>query len=316
MDKMVTLMSTLQQLYFYSPEGLAMVRYPGAQALTLLRAAGQVLGQRDAKHVAFYLTDLKDSVLECMGGQASSMKYTGYGYEGDSTGSSLLRFNGQRKESTTGHYLLGDGYRGFNPVLMRFNSPDSLSPFGAGGVNTYCYCGGDPVNRADPSGHEWKSFFGIRPRRSSIPDLIYQGPFSIDEPPTKYTSRDSYSFAHHITSRDKDKFADFIAYQGKGTGARIDKLFARDKFLPEDLELVQSVTVSLHRDGLALISNMKTHPIKSYTDTRFIAANWLAEGVEKLELLSTRIKLTLEAQSRARANREKWLKANTAIRKA
>ncbi|EGH35731.1 hypothetical protein PSYJA_44541, partial [Pseudomonas syringae pv. japonica str. M301072] len=37
----------------------------------------------------------------------------------------------------TGHYLLGNGYRAFNPVLMRFNSPDSLSPFGEGGVNAY-----------------------------------------------------------------------------------------------------------------------------------------------------------------------------------
>lgn len=36
---------------------------------------------------------------------------------------------------------------------MRFTNPDSLSPFGAGGVNPYAYCGGDPINNADPSGH-------------------------------------------------------------------------------------------------------------------------------------------------------------------
>jgi len=40
-------------------------------------------------------------------------------------------------------------------VLMRFNSPDSLSPFGKGGVNAYAYCAGDPVNRADANGHSW-----------------------------------------------------------------------------------------------------------------------------------------------------------------
>ncbi|WP_010202033.1 RHS repeat-associated core domain-containing protein, partial [Pseudomonas amygdali] len=44
-------------------------------------------------------------------------------------------------------------YRAFNPVLMRFNSPDTLSPFGRGGLNAYAYCQGDPVNRSDPDGH-------------------------------------------------------------------------------------------------------------------------------------------------------------------
>lgn len=52
-----------------------------------------------------------------------------------------------------GHYVLGNGYRAYNPILMRFNSPDSWSPFGRGGLNAYVYCLDDPVNRQDPSGH-------------------------------------------------------------------------------------------------------------------------------------------------------------------
>jgi hypothetical protein len=36
---------------------------------------------------------------------------------------------------------------------MRFTSPDSLSPFGLGGVNAYAYVLGDPVNLRDPSGY-------------------------------------------------------------------------------------------------------------------------------------------------------------------
>ncbi|WP_236468108.1 RHS repeat-associated core domain-containing protein, partial [Pseudomonas syringae] len=41
----------------------------------------------------------------------------------------------------------------YNPVLMRFNSPDSLSPFDEGGLNAYGYCGGDPVGFVDETGH-------------------------------------------------------------------------------------------------------------------------------------------------------------------
>ena len=69
----------------------------------------------------------------------------------------VLGFNGERNDKTTGYYLLGNGYRAFNPVLMRFNSPDSWSPFGEGGINAYAYCEGDPLNRTDPEGHSWLS---------------------------------------------------------------------------------------------------------------------------------------------------------------
>ncbi|MFJ7882441.1 RHS repeat-associated core domain-containing protein [Pseudomonas sp. NPDC096917] len=87
----------------------------------------------------------------------------------------VLGFNGERNDKTTGYYLLGNGYRAFNPVLMRFNSPDSWSPFGEGGINTYAYCEGDPVNRVDPTGHAFafikriKRFLGVKePSRSQI----------------------------------------------------------------------------------------------------------------------------------------------------
>lgn len=61
-------------------------------------------------------------------------------------------FNGQWLDPSSGYYLLGNGYRAFNPVLMRFNRPDNLSPFGAAGINTYMYCQADPVNQVDPGG--------------------------------------------------------------------------------------------------------------------------------------------------------------------
>lgn len=65
----------------------------------------------------------------------------------------ILEFNGERGDPISGIAHLGNGYRSYSPMLMRFHCPDSWSPFGAGGINPYAYCDGDPVNRADPNGH-------------------------------------------------------------------------------------------------------------------------------------------------------------------
>ncbi|WP_260954678.1 RHS repeat-associated core domain-containing protein [Pseudomonas citri] len=131
----------------------------GQAQLTILRNEAQPLAQRrevdDVMDTALLATDQQHSVLQTLsliGPQ--HLAYTAYGHRPVESGlGSLLGFNGERPDSITGHYLLGQGNRAFNPVLMRFNSPDELSPFGDGGINAYAYCGGDPVNRYDPSGN-------------------------------------------------------------------------------------------------------------------------------------------------------------------
>ncbi|MCK1791117.1 RHS repeat-associated core domain-containing protein [Pseudomonas violetae] len=99
-------------------------------------------------------TDDQRSVLHLSGSSPLGL-YGHHSIQGGPVG--LLGFKGERSDPVTGHYHLGKGYRQFNPVLMRFNTPDSGSPLGKGGINDYVFCGADPINRSDPSGHYWRA---------------------------------------------------------------------------------------------------------------------------------------------------------------
>ncbi|WP_082481820.1 RHS repeat-associated core domain-containing protein [Pseudomonas sp. Leaf127] len=103
------------------------------------------------RQTTLYATDRQGSLLAQLQARRSQrFAYTPFGHRPQAEG---IGFNGELPDPLTGHYLLGNGYRAYNPVLMRFNSPDSLSPFGEAGPNTYTYCRNDPVNRHDPTGH-------------------------------------------------------------------------------------------------------------------------------------------------------------------
>lgn len=143
---------------FYCKSRLA-TEIEGAITHCFIRGDNQWVAQQrhidNAVHTALLMTDFSGSVLQVQGAtQPHSIAYTTYGYRPIENGLiSVLGFNGERCDSVTGHYLLGNGYRAFNPVLMRFNSPDSMSPFGEGGINVYAFNSADPVNWVDPSGH-------------------------------------------------------------------------------------------------------------------------------------------------------------------
>lgn len=104
--------------------------------------------------------------------------YTPFGYKAYSV-SGVVGFSGEAMEKLNGLYLAGNGYRVFNTGLARFGAPDDASPFGVGGLNSYAYCGADPVNRVDPSGHGWvnslsKFFSNVRKTRIRSSKLVKQ----------------------------------------------------------------------------------------------------------------------------------------------
>jgi RHS repeat-associated protein len=179
--------------------------------LTILRQGEEPLAQHrtvsGVDDTMLLATDRAHSVLQTLAGtNRQQMVYTAYGHRtGESGLSSLLGFNGEARDAITGHYLLGQGTRAFNPVLMRFNSPDELSPFDSGGINPYAYCGGDPINRYDPTGKiwQWIRFLGFRHYdagmnliNNKVPVIVgpksspvFSNPSSIIEPTTASIAR-------------------------------------------------------------------------------------------------------------------------------
>lgn len=118
-------------------------------------------------------TDQQNSIIaEHARSRLNRVAYCAYGHPSASQPiATRLGFNGELSERILGWYLLGNGYRAYNPTLMRFHSPDSWSPFGKGGLNAYMYCEGDPRNFTDPTGHV-KFLWRLRSRvRSRSPDL-------------------------------------------------------------------------------------------------------------------------------------------------
>ncbi|HEX4551415.1 RHS repeat-associated core domain-containing protein [Pseudomonas sp.] len=153
------------QRYYLGDHVINEVR--GSDSRSVLRHEGLLLGQHQSgldAGIQLFGTDQQHSVLtQLQDQQFVDTAYSPYGHravEGGFFG--LAGFNGEQLDPVTGLYLLGNGYRAYSPTLMRFTSPDSLSPFDAGGLNPYAYCLGDPVNRVDPTGHfSWQSILGI-----------------------------------------------------------------------------------------------------------------------------------------------------------
>jgi RHS repeat-associated protein len=127
-----------------------------AQTQIHLLYAGEIpLGQQGSQSAdtpVMFSCDASGSVIaDSLEAATRHNGYSAYGERFDAL-AGLLGFNGESLDPVSGWYLLGRGHRAYDPTLMRFLSPDTLSPFDSGGINCYAYCQGNPITFRDPTG--------------------------------------------------------------------------------------------------------------------------------------------------------------------
>ena len=152
----VTRGTDAETLRFYESDQLR-TTVQGERQQSLVYAGDTPLGQQqhgDTEQTLLTLCGQNNSVMAELKGRnaVKHTQYTGHG-EPSQALDSVLGYNGETREADTGWYLLGSGYRAYDPHLRCFHSPDSESPFGAGGLNPYAYCLGNPISLRDPTGH-------------------------------------------------------------------------------------------------------------------------------------------------------------------
>lgn len=179
-------MSKSDSARFFYQEGAVCTRWEVGRSRSLIKAAGvpvaeQAIGGSAQGSMMLASNDTGSVLAESFKGGDRSAGYSPYGFQRGLE--SLMGFAGQMRSLLPLGYFLGGGYRFFSIALMRFYSSDNLSPFGMGGINTYAYCGGDPMNRIDPSGHMYnqntKRFYSFQAEGRWPPiysvELIGQG---------------------------------------------------------------------------------------------------------------------------------------------
>ena len=159
-------------LYFIYGQGQLLNSQQNNTQTRYLYAGKQRIAKQANGTTTDYLTDQGNSVIHLIQTDKDnqpkiigSYVYSPYGIESTidqdkkAQSQKLFGFDGQLTDPHTGWQFLGKGYRAYNPLLHRFMSHDSMSPFDKGGTNGYVFANNNPIMKFDPSGHvpKWLS---------------------------------------------------------------------------------------------------------------------------------------------------------------
>lgn len=117
---------------------------------------------------------------DASGNLAKRQHYAAYGEQvGAPTGpaandNETKGYIGENADTETGLIYLNARY--YDPILARFITPDWFDPWKSGvGTNRYSYSENDPINKADPSGHQAESDNDRGKDTSNDPDAGSRG---------------------------------------------------------------------------------------------------------------------------------------------
>ena len=135
--------------FTYDATGPMSMTFYGTEYFYLKNAQGDVTGLVDSSgtQVVAYTYDAWGNILSTTGSMAGSLGYT-----------NPFRYRSYFYDTETGLYYLGSRY--YNPETGRFINADNLisgSKNGVSGNNVFSYCGNNPINKVDASGH-WPQF--------------------------------------------------------------------------------------------------------------------------------------------------------------
>ena len=190
---------------------------------------------------------------------------------------------------------------------MRFNAPDSLSPFGEGGFNAYNYCAGDPINKIDPSGHMLKALFGrqkqpVQARQNvgiTITDeqrkfnYLMDGRLETLTEETRARRAPILTMASSVAKSSGGSTADVLAYQGTNSGQWVDELRTRKYFVGVDFVPVEAAGASTTRDINVLRTDMNNYKPLDNTDPRLVAEQKLSFELQKINSLHSRMNASI-----------------------
>ena len=169
--------------------------------------------------IYYYVVNLQGDVIRLVSTNGASVAQYWYGPYGEvrqafgaMAEANPLRYRGYYYDADTEFYYLQSRY--YDPAICRFINADGIAATGQGflGCNMFAYCGNNPTNRTDPSGHAWWGTNTVAICDGGTPKYVAE----IEKNETNTfpelvpTSQDLYDYLtfYHMIPRKDDEFSE------------------------------------------------------------------------------------------------------------